>query len=523
VKKKILIIIALIMIISTIIRTSIVGASFLTYSNSLISNQTKLIVEILKEAKDKDKFLSVINSSHPIQEISFINNKKEDIIYSFKDKTIISYTPFDNSKSLKIVFSAKDYFDNLINSVIQLILIALISLIIIILLLNHFLEPYLEILEEINKTTKRILKGNFNNKIYLNLKGEAKEFVNSYNYFLQKLKESFGVIEEKYTTLIEKEKTQDPLNDVKDTIEHLADIFEFKKLVEVDDSYKTIIERFALILKEFNIKNFAIIHLNETPKVLYKTGDICCKVLQNPKSCRVYRTKQEVNSTKIKNICLVHTCESEYICMPLSSNLNMILKIMLEENAAQIKKILPYIKAYINEISSIIESKYNLEMLQNQNIKDSLTNLYNRRYLEGIIDKLTKENSVGFLMLDMDYFKDVNDTYGHDAGDLVLKQLAKIIKNNIKKTDIPIRMGGEEFLIILPNTNEEELKEVAFKLNKIIKKTPFFINESDYIHKSVSIGASLYPKNCKNATDCIKKADKALYEAKKKRNCVVIS
>jgi len=507
----------------------------MNYSDKLIKNQSILIADILKEVKNQEKFLQIVKDSHPVNDIKIINGIKDKIIYSFDKHEIISYIPFRQNSSLMIVFSAKEYFGTLFKAISQLVLNAVISLIIIILLVNHFLKPYLEILEKINLSTKRILDGNFDNRIDLHLKGEAKEFVDSYNYFLQKLNESFGVIEEKYTSLIEKEKSEDPLNDAKETIEELANIFKFKRLIEDDESYLTILERLIDVVKSFNIKNFVLIGIenNENKaRLVYSTGEICCNVLENFKLCRAYRLRKEINSLKIKKECLNHKCDSQYICIPFSStgNFTGILKIMFKEGEkAHINRVLPYIKAYLNEVSSIIESKYTLEILHHQNIKDPLTRLYNRRYLENILptimeDVKRRKAKLGFLMLDMDHFKQVNDTYGHDAGDKVLMQLAEIIVETTRKSDITIRMGGEEFLVLLTNIkNKEDLKKVAEKIRLAVKEHDFYIGNDKTIHKTISIGGALYPEDCQEGMECIKLADKALYEAKNSgRDKVVI-
>ena len=117
----------------------------------------------------------------------------------------------------------------------------------------------MEILEKIKHSTNNILHGNFEQKIDTKLKGEAKEFVDSFNVFLEKLKESFGVIEEKYTSLIEKEKSNDPLNDAKETIEQLANIFKFKTMIEEDNSTEEIYNRLIDVL--LNFQNLMITRL----------------------------------------------------------------------------------------------------------------------------------------------------------------------------------------------------------------------------------------------------------------------
>ena len=532
-KKKILLIIALIMIISTIIRTVIVGISFVNFSSKVISNQTLLIKEILKEVNDKNKFMKLIKHSNLIDDIEIIPSIKNSLIYDFEKKEIITYSPLDKNHSLKIVFNGSIYYDKEVKAIIQLIAIALISLILIILIVNYFLTPYLEILEKIQESTQSILKGNFDYKIDTKLKGEAKEFIDSYNYFLHKLKESFGVIEEKYTSLIEKEPSTNPLNDAKETIEELANIFKFKRIIEDDDDHTMILNRLTDVIKSYNINHFILLGIDNNEKNIiysYSEGEECCDVKEHPKECRAYKHKKIVDSSDIHNICPRHICEEEYICIPFSSggNFTGILKIMINKENKKIKHKIPYIKAYLNEVSSIIESKYTLEQLHQQNIKDPLTKLYNRRYLDHILPQLValakrRNSNLGFLMIDMDYFKKVNDTYGHDAGDKILQTLSSIIVNSIRESDIPVRFGGEEFVIILNDIkSKEDLLKVAEKIRKNVEKTKFHTGK-EYIKKTVSIGASLFPNDCSTGWECIKYADLALYKAKNSgRNKVIL-
>ena len=537
-KRKILFIIALIMIISTIIRTIIVGAAFYNFSAKIIENEGYLLKEVLCEAEEKDKFIQIIEKSHHIKKIEFLNKKIDEtqIIADIKKKEFKILIPLahSNNKTLMIVFYGKDYFNKIINAIIQLILIAIISLIAIILIVNYFLTPYLEILEKVKHSTSSILKGDFNNKIDTTLKGEAKEFTNSFNTFLDKLNESFGVIEEKYTTLIEKEKSDNPLNDAKETIEQLANIFKFKRMIEEDDTVEEIYNRLTNVLESFQIESFSVIGIDNTELKsfeIYSKGNICCNILENFKSCRAYRLKKLVNSYDFPNICSLHYCKNNYICIPFSASGNFtgVLKInVTEEEKEHIIHILPYVKAYLNEVSAIIEAKYTLELLHNQSIKDPLTNLFNRRHLENILPMLIanakrKNEKIAFLMIDMDYFKKVNDTYGHKAGDIVLKKLSKILTDGVRESDIVIRYGGEEFLILLQNiTDINAAKNVAEKIRQTVENTPIQTDEAT-IKKTISIGISIFPDQCEKGWECIKYADLALYEAKRTgRNKVVL-
>ena len=532
-KKRILFIIALIMIISTIIRTVIVGVSFISFSNHIIENQTALIADIIREVKDKNKFLTLIKKSGPIKNIEIIPGIKNEIIYDIKYKTIIAFAPYKHNKSLKIKYAGKKYFQKFSNAIIQLIIIAFISLILIILIVNYFLTPYLEILEEIKISTEKILNGNFKYKLKTKLKGEAKEFIDSYNEFIDKLNDSFGVIEKKYTSLIEKPPGKNPLVDAKETIEQLADIFKFKRIIEDDLDEKIILKRLATVINKFNIKHYALIGIDNNEKKVFfsqNEGDICCDIIENPTECRAYRLKHPINSKDYEHLCAFHICQDEYYCIPFSveGNFTGILKIMYKKENENILKNIPYIKAYLKETSSIIESKYTLKLLKKQSIKDPLTTLYNRRYMEEILPQLfasakRRNTKLGFLMIDIDYFKKVNDTYGHDAGDKVLQTVSNIILNSIRESDVAVRFGGEEFLIILTDLNsKEDLLNIAEKIRQKVEKTKFNTGK-ETIKKTISIGASMFPDDCQKPWECIKFSDLALYKAKNSgRNRVIV-
>jgi diguanylate cyclase (GGDEF)-like protein len=134
-----------------------------------------------------------------------------------------------------------------------------------------------------------------------------------------------------------------------------------------------------------------------------------------------------------------------------------------------------------------------------------------------------KNEKIAFLMIDMDYFKKVNDTYGHKAGDIVLKKLSKILTDGVRESDIVIRYGGEEFLILLQNiTDINAAKNVAEKIRQTVENTPIQTDEAT-IKKTISIGISIFPDQCEKGWECIKYADLALYEAKRTgRNKVVL-
>ncbi len=164
--------------------------------------------------------------------------------------------------------------------------------------------------------------------------------------------------------------------------------------------------------------------------------------------------------------------------------------------------------------------------LWKNSLTDPLTQLYNRRALKEYVSPFLRQHfdekrSAGILLLDMDNFKTINDTHGHPAGDRLLRQAAERIRSVLGTDDIPVRIGGDEFCIILPETQSDDtLKMIANCLVDAFR-IPFKINGHD-IHSAVSIGTLLVPEDGRTSEQMSRHADKALYTAKARgRNCAV--
>jgi two-component system, cell cycle response regulator len=160
-------------------------------------------------------------------------------------------------------------------------------------------------------------------------------------------------------------------------------------------------------------------------------------------------------------------------------------------------------------------------------VTDSLTGLYNRRYLETHLSSLIEHfinrgKSLTVLALDVDFFKPVNDTYGHDAGDKVLQELAVRIRENTRTIDLCCRTGGEEFVLVLPSTNMSAAHVIAERLRKAIASKSFSVGLLQNIPITVSIGVASLLHAEDSLERLLKRADQALYEAKREgRNRVV--
>lgn len=178
-----------------------------------------------------------------------------------------------------------------------------------------------------------------------------------------------------------------------------------------------------------------------------------------------------------------------------------------------------FVSAFILGLYVDTEKQHSKELQELANI-DELTGLHNHRYFQEFLQKSmydadVNNSSVSLLFMDIDYFKNFNDINGHQAGDLVLKQIGQILKTCIRENDVVARYGGEEFAVILPNTTEDGAIKVGERIRKTVQNTHFKGQENQPDKNiTISIGVSSYPKRASNKHQFINTADDALYRAK---------
>lgn len=174
-----------------------------------------------------------------------------------------------------------------------------------------------------------------------------------------------------------------------------------------------------------------------------------------------------------------------------------------------------------------------IDLLESENITDPLTKIYNRRYLDRrLAEEVARSTryalALSVLMLDIDHFKQFNDSYGHQAGDIALKTFGSLIKSALRDLDVVARYGGEEFLVICTNTSIDGAALVAERLRHLVELHPIEITDgsgtSQAIQISISIGAAGLSASVDNEEKLIEAADRALYQAKEQgRNRVVVA
>lgn len=160
------------------------------------------------------------------------------------------------------------------------------------------------------------------------------------------------------------------------------------------------------------------------------------------------------------------------------------------------------------------------ETLRLQSIRDALTGLYNRRYLEEYLATETHRcqrsgKSFGLVMIDVDHFKNFNDTFGHETGDMVLQELAKFLQNNVRTSDVVCRYGGEELTLILSEVSLEDTQKIAEKIRLGVKQLNLKSHHQSVGAITISLGVAIFPQDGWTSDRLLEAADQALYRAKK--------
>ncbi len=179
-----------------------------------------------------------------------------------------------------------------------------------------------------------------------------------------------------------------------------------------------------------------------------------------------------------------------------------------------------FLNLILNEITMVLDNARLYEAAKRLAITDGLTKIYNHRFFQELFEKeFTRSDRYGtvfsLIMLDIDFFKRINDTYGHLYGDEILKEIAQLVKSCLRTMDLLARYGGEEFAVLLPETNLNEAVRTAERIRRAVENNDFMASRGQGLKVTVSQGVTFYPSpGVTSRSDIVGKADSALYEAK---------
>ncbi len=271
----------------------------------------------------------------------------------------------------------------------------------------------------------------------------------------------------------------------------------------------------ALIMGLFRLVYFGINQASVTACIVI--------ILLGIVSGAIGRTKLSIRDKWILCVgfSIIVTGYSIYTLIYENENRSYVLLVFLS-GLVSVSVLMYYFLEFLNKFNEKIDN------IKNEAEKDYLTGLKNPRQFDKILKNHLNENTgasekVALLYIDIDHFKEINDQYGHNSGDLVLKELGRIFKSLARSQDIISRRGGEEFTMLLVDCQLEQAAVVAERIRFAVENAEFKLSEESSIHITVSIGVAALQPSVTDGAKLLEQADKALYQAKETgRNKVVV-
>ncbi len=414
-------------------------------------------------------------------------------------------------------------------------------------LLRRLLRPISDTAHAVEMAVQSALRGDFRTQVQQRTHDEIGQIAVDMNRLLTFLDDGLNRIGSHVARLTERTPApgENLLTATIEMVEGLTKAAHFKQAIEEDESKSEIYQRISTTLKdEFALQEYSIYEISNNKnqiKVIRVDGEVAdsCRwcdpeMLVRPDACRVRRTGHLVDGVTNPDICYAFRPPAEvgarrHVCIPVmqSGSVGSVVQLLTTPQAQHDLLVrVPFVNVYLREAAPVLETKRLMESLRDSTLLDPMTGLHNRRFLEQYVDTLVagvqrKQAHVAILMLDLDYFKMVNDTYGHDAGDAVLKALSSVLKQSVRASDLVIRYGGEEFLIILIDSAGSMADKVAENIRAAVEALKVQV-AGIVLQKTISIGIADFPSDSETFWQPVKFADVALYQAKEQgRNRVV--
>jgi len=424
-------------------------------------------------------------------------------------------------------------------------LAVLVAALLSLLLLRRLMNPLTHTAEAVREVTSLAVGGNFSGRIRQGSDDEIGAIAANLNQLMEFLEREITTIRTRVAQLMGQHATDagNQLVLTAEMVDSLVEVAQFKQAIEEDQTKHEIYRRLGAVLeRKFNFRRYSIYEVANsknrmTPALVDGEAGANCRwcdaqILVDAGFCRAKRTGHDVDAIDFPGLCTSFRSgqpNDTHICLPMiqSGSTGCVVQIVIDAEEAPLARLMaPYVSVYLREAAPVLEAKRLMEHLRENALRDALTGLYNRRFLEEYANTLVagcqrRKCQFAVLMLDLDFFKQVNDTHGHEAGDKVIKTLADILARNVRSADIAVRYGGEEFLVVLMDCGAEGALQVAEKIRAETEATKIPL-PTGMLQKTISIGVAVYPEDADTFWQVVKFADVALYKAKETgRNKVV--
>jgi diguanylate cyclase (GGDEF)-like protein len=407
------------------------------------------------------------------------------------------------------------------------------------LIFRRMVKPLITTANDVQEAVSHAIRGDFHANIQQRTNDEIGQVARDVNKLMLFLHKGLSDIRQDVAQLL-KHKPSEEGNLLVSTVgmvQGLIDASQFKQAIEEDETKTEIYQRLSKEVRDhFRLKHFSIYEVLSNKNLMTpiivdsELGSPCrwCdpQILLRSETCRARRTGHLIDSIESPGICFAfHPPEDgeeyRHVCFPVmqSGMVGGVLQLMFGiDEIERMKEVVPYLRVYLREAAPVLEAKRLMDTLREANLRDAMTGLHNRRFLEEYTETLVagtqrRKSEMSILMLDLDYFKMVNDTHGHDAGDTVLKALAKVLTQSVRSSDMVIRYGGEEFMIILQDTDGNGAELVSEKIRAAVEALKVQLTGT-VLQKTISIGLAVFPTDSETFWQTVKYADVALYHAK---------
>jgi diguanylate cyclase (GGDEF)-like protein len=404
---------------------------------------------------------------------------------------------------------------------------------------RRMIKPLIDTAEAVQDAVHGARKGDFSARIQHQSDDEVGQIAKDLNVLMVLLSKGLEGIAEKVAGLIRYNQPigQNQLATTIEMVESLEDVSRFKQAIEEDETKEEVYWRLSKVINDdFMIDHFSIYEVASSKNKLKPMvvdgvpGQDCCwcdpQILVRADACRAKRTGHVVDGMSTTGICTAFSPREDFtdayhVCIPMiqSGSVGGVVQVVTDKDRKALAcNMMPFIEVYLREAAPVLEAKRLMSTLRESALRDPMTGLHNRRFLQEYVDILVSytdrnKNSFAVLMADLDYFKQINDTYGHEAGDATLKALAKTLTTCVRASDLVIRYGGEEFLIILRDTDPDKSMQVAEKIREAIENMKVELTGT-VVQRTISVGVAGYPNDSTSFWQVVKYADVALYQAK---------